>query len=83
MSIQMLPFKEWGKCLFDQSFTEEEPSGKAAEKSEDSEVKLYCISETVETFSPDNFSLHYHSEQNDYAIFSHVKEIHSPPPNIS
>lgn len=81
MSTQMLPVKEWGKLLYDQTITEEECSKKASEKSDEQELKLIVPRPPESGLLFLSFVPERVCAQDDFAILSLVEEIHSPPPN--
>ena len=78
ISVQFLPVKEMGRCLFDNTFIEEEMAKKAIEKPADQVKELLCNNiclpqptHTATVFFNVNTKLHTHP----------VTEITTPPPN--
>lgn len=78
ISIQFLPVKQMGKCLFDNTFIEEEMAKKGMEKPTDQVKELIeynvCFNQSIyisTVFFNVNTKLHTHP----------VTEITTPPPN--
>ena len=81
ISIQCLPVKELGKCLFESSFVEEDVCGKSLDKKETKDFsKEFCVTGFFELIkfsgTPSTFC-----KKNTNLFLSHVVDVTTPPPN--
>ena len=79
ISIQCLPVKELGKCLFDNSFVEEEVCKKGIDKKADPIKELFadCFNATVD-IKEDRTCF---NNATDDLLPSPARDVTTPPPN--
>ena len=81
ISIQCLPVKELGKCLFDSSFVEEDVCGKHLDKKETKDYdKEFCLTAYTEQITSLIRTSFYRSK-NTSLFLGPVTDVTTPPPN--
>ena len=80
ISIQCLPVKELGKCLFDSSFVEEDVCEKSFDKKETKDyTKEFYFTQYAET-KTSNLQSSLYSRKNTALFLGPVTEVNTPPP---
>lgn len=81
ISVQCLPVKELGKCLFDSSFVEEDVCGKSVDKKETKDFsKEFCATSFSELIKFSRTPVKF-CKKNTNLFLSHVVDVTTPPPN--
>ncbi|MFC4263086.1 hypothetical protein ACFOWM_09365 [Ferruginibacter yonginensis] len=81
VALQCLPIKELGKCLYDNTFVEEEICKKGIDKSAIIDfTKLLSVTQFADHYFIDNDQTFFYTA-NTLLYPSPIKDIHTPPPN--
>ena len=81
ISIQCLPVKELGKCLFDNSFVEEELCKKGIDKKANADLSKEFITAFLNAGFTKVKTNSYFSNKVDGLLPSPTKDVTTPPPN--
>jgi len=82
ISIQCLPVKELGKCLFDYSFAKEDICGKTLDKKETKDYsKEFYFTALIDLITPHKRCCYY-TRKNTALLLAPVTDVTTPPPNV-
>ena len=81
ISVQCLPVKELGKCIFESSFVEVDVCDKGVEKKESKDYsKEFFFNDFFHTLNASKKSIQFR-KLNTHHFLSHVVDVTTPPPN--
>ncbi len=82
ISMQSLPIKELGKCIYDNSFVEEDANADGIEKKELKDtVKEFYFSNTELQINIKNTPISFIRKNTDLLVVGPVSDVTTPPPN--
>lgn len=81
ISVQCLPVKELGKCLFDSSFVEEDVCVKSVDKKETKDYHKEFYFTTYSEIIASDLQFSLFSRKNTALFLGPVTDVTTPPPN--
>lgn len=82
ISVQCLPVKELGKCLFDSSFVEEDVCGKSVDKKETKDYAKEFYFTPYTEIKTSSLQGTIYSRRNTVLALGPVTDVTTPPPNV-